>query len=130
MARGWPLDRARKRTMLAVSLAMPLLCLAVTRAGHPALAIAALTALMFGHAAWGNVILPAEVFPPRVVATVSGLGGGTGALLGALSQPAIAALVAAVSFAPVFAICAGLYAIGFVLVAWLVPDLGRLRELS
>jgi ACS family hexuronate transporter-like MFS transporter len=127
LSRGWALDRARKRTMLAVSLVMPFLCLAVTRAGHPAAALAALTLLMFGHAAWGNVILPAEVFPARAVATVSGLGGGTGALIGAVTQLGIAAIVAAFSFTPVFAACAGLYALGFVLVAWLVPDLGRIR---
>jgi ACS family hexuronate transporter-like MFS transporter len=74
MARGVSLDRARKGTILAVSLVMPVLCYVVTRAPTAPLAVALISAIMFGHAAWGNVILPAEVFPKRVVGTVSGLG--------------------------------------------------------
>jgi ACS family hexuronate transporter-like MFS transporter len=127
VARGWPLDRARKGTMLAMSLAIPLFCLTLSRASSPALAVAALTAWMFAHGAWGNVIIPAEVFPPRVVATVTGLGGAVGALVGALSQPVIGKVVSALSFTPVFASCAGAYLVGLALVAWLVPELGRMR---
>jgi MFS transporter, ACS family, hexuronate transporter len=130
VARGWSLDRARKRTMLVTSLAIPLLCLALTRVSRPGLALVALSAWMFAHAAWGNVILPAEVFPPRVVATVTGMGGAVGALVGALSQLAIGRVVQTVSFTPVFAACAGAYALGFALVVWLVPDLGRIREVG
>jgi ACS family hexuronate transporter-like MFS transporter len=130
VARGWAIDRARKRTMLLVSLVMPLLCLAVTQAGRSGAAILALAAFMFGHAAWGNVILPAEVFPRRVVGTVSGLGGAMGALLGAITQLGIGHVVQAVSFTPVFAACAVMYIVAFALVAWLVPDLGRIRQLA
>ena len=43
--------------------------------GAVAAGLALVTLVMFGHAAWGNVILPAELFPARVVGTVSGLGG-------------------------------------------------------
>jgi ACS family hexuronate transporter-like MFS transporter len=127
VARRWSLDRARKGTMLVMSLAVPLLCLILTRAAGPAVAVAALAAWMFAHGAWGNVILPAEVFPPRAVGTVTGLGGAMGALVGAASQPVIGKVVAAVSFAPVFTACAGAYLVGLALVAWLIPDLGRMR---
>jgi ACS family hexuronate transporter-like MFS transporter len=130
VARGVPLDRARKGTMLVMSLVIPVLCLTVTRASGPALAVAAAAAWMFAHGAWGNVILPAEVFPPRVVGTVTGLGGATGALVGAATQPVIARVVHTVSFAPVFAACAAAYLVGLALVAWLVPDLGRMRRLE
>jgi ACS family hexuronate transporter-like MFS transporter len=130
MARGWGLDRARKRTMLVVSCVMPALCLAVTRVSHPVLAVAVLAALMFGHAAWGNVILPAEVFPRHLVGTVSGLGGMAGGLMGALTQLGIGAVVQRVSYAPLFAVCAFVYLTAFVVVARLVPDLGRIRTIE
>ena len=46
--------------------AMPVLCLAVTQVSDPALALVVVALVMFGHAAWGNIILPAELFPrPR-----------------------------------------------------------------
>jgi MFS transporter, ACS family, hexuronate transporter len=130
IARGWSLDRARKRTMFVVSCAMPLLCLAVTQVREPALALMFVTLVMFGHAAWGNIILPAELFPPRVVATVSGLGGALGAAAGAITQLGIGKVVQAFSFKPVFAVCSAMYLIAFVLVSLLCRDLGRLRKLE
>ena len=78
IARGWSVNRARKTTMLAVSCLMPILCLMITQVSNPTLAIALMTAIMFGHAAWGNITLPAEVFPKRVVGSVSGFGGALG----------------------------------------------------
>ena len=127
LARGWSLDRARKRTMLVVSCVMPLLCLLVNRVDHPAAAVAAVAALTFGHAAWGNVILPAEVFPKHLVGTVSGLGGALGAIAGALTQLGIGKVVQGASFGPVFAVCAFMYLVAYALVARLVPELGRIR---
>ncbi len=128
-ARGWSLDRARKRTMLGVSCAMPLLCLSTTQVHDPALSLMLVALVMFGHAGWGNIILPAELFPPRVVATVSGLGGALGAAAGALTQLGIGKVVQAFSFRPVFAVCSGMYLLAFALVSVLCRDLGRIREL-
>jgi ACS family hexuronate transporter-like MFS transporter len=128
MKRGVGLDRARKGTMLAVSIVMPILCFVLTQASSPSLAVALLSALMFGHAAWGNLTLPAEVFPARVVGTVSGLGGCLGGAAGAATQVGIGHVVQALGFRPVFAVTGGLYLAGFALVAVLVRDLGRIRE--
>jgi ACS family hexuronate transporter-like MFS transporter len=128
--RGWSLDRSRKRTMLAVSCGMTFLCLSVTQVHDPALALVAVALVMFGHAAWGNVILPAELFPPHVVATVSGLGGALGAAAGALAQLKIGQVVQALSFKPVFAVCSGMYLVALLLVSILCPDLGRIRSLD
>jgi MFS transporter, ACS family, hexuronate transporter len=127
-SRGWSLDRSRKRTMLGFSLAMPLLCLAVTEVAHPAVALTLVALVMFGHAGWGNIILPAELFPPRVVATVSGLGGALGAAAGAITQLGVGKVVQAFSFKPVFAVCSGMYLLAFLLVSILCPDLGRIRD--
>jgi MFS transporter, ACS family, hexuronate transporter len=130
MARGVSLDRARKGTILAVSLVMPVLCYVVTRAPTAPLAVTLISVIMFGHAAWGNVILPAEVFPKRVVGTVSGLGGALGAAAGTLTQLEIGRVVQAIGFRPVFAVMSVMYLAGFLLVATLVRDLGRIRSLG
>jgi MFS transporter, ACS family, hexuronate transporter len=128
IARGWPLNRARKGTMLAVSVIMPVLCLMITRVASPTVAVAIMTAIMFGHAAWGNIILPAEVFPKKVVGTVSGLGGALGAVVGAVTQWRIGWIVQNVSFAPIFAFCAFAYLIALALVHVLIGKLGVVRE--
>jgi ACS family hexuronate transporter-like MFS transporter len=88
-----------------------------------------MTAIMFGHAAWGNITLPAEVFPKHVVGTISGFGGALGAVLGAVTQWYIGNIVETFSFAPIFAACAGMYLLAFGLVHWLIGELGSIRPL-
>jgi ACS family hexuronate transporter-like MFS transporter len=129
IARGWSVNRARKTTMLAVSCLMPILCLMITQVSSSTLAIALMTAIMFGHAAWGNITLPAEVFPKRVVGTVSGFGGALGGLAGAITQLTIGRVVQNLSFKPIFAVCSVMYLLGFTLVHWLIGELGRIRQL-
>jgi ACS family hexuronate transporter-like MFS transporter len=128
-SRGWSVNRARKTTMLVVSCFMPILCLMITRVSSSTLALALMTAIMFGHAAWGNITLPAEVFPKRYVGTVSGFGGALGAAVGAITQRIIGWAVQNLSFAPVFAVCSVMYLLGFMFVHLLVGDLGRIRQL-
>lgn len=130
ISRGWSVNRARKVTMLVVSSLMPVLCLFVTRVSNPTLAIVIMTAIMFGHAAWGNIILPAEVFPKHVVGTVSGFGGALGAAVGAVTQRYIGTVVQNVSFAPIFAVCSVMYLIALGLVHVLIGELGRIRKLA
>jgi ACS family hexuronate transporter-like MFS transporter len=131
LARGWSLDRARKGSMLLVSCAMPLLCFTVNHVVHPAAAVAAVAAVTFGHAAWGNIILPAEVFPRHLVGTVSGLGGALGAFAGALGQLAIAAVAAqGASYGPVFTAMSFMYLLALALVARFIPELGRIRAVG
>jgi MFS transporter, ACS family, hexuronate transporter len=130
VSRGFGLDAARKRTMLGVALTMPVLCLSLTQVDNQVLAMALMALVMFGHAAWGNIILPAELFPARVVATVSGLGGALGAAAGAVAQLGVGKVVQAVSFKPVFAVISGMYLIATLLVTILCRDLGRIRDLD
>lgn len=127
ISRGWPLSRARKATMLLVSCAMPVLCFAVTRVEGPAWALAAMSALFFGHSAWGNITLPAEVFPRHVVGTITGLGGCLGGLAGVLTQLGIGWVVQNMSFAPVFAAISMAYLLALALVHVLIGELGRER---
>ena len=129
VSRGWSVNRARKTTMLVISCLIPVCYLLVTRVSSPALALCLITALMFGHSAWGNITLPAEVFPGRVVGTVSGFGGALGGLAGIITQLSIGWVVQNLSFAPIFAASALLYLLAFILVYWLVGELGVIRPL-
>ncbi len=130
ISRGWTVNRARKTTMLVVSCLMPICCLMVTRVDSPTVAIGLMTAIMFGHAAWGNITLPAEVFPKGVVGSVSGFGGALGGLAGVITQLGIGWVVQNLSFTPIFAACSVAYLIAFALVHILIGELGRVRHLG
>jgi ACS family hexuronate transporter-like MFS transporter len=128
IARGWTLNRARKTTMFTVSCAMPVFCLLITQVESSAMAVALVAAMMFGHAGWGNITIPAEVFPKHVVGTVTGLGGAVGGLVGAVSQLYIGAVVQKLSFAPIFIACSVMYLLAFALVHVLAGELGKVRD--
>ena len=128
IGRGWSVSQARKATMLGVSLAMPVCCYLVTRVETAPAAVALMAAIMFGHAAWGNITLPAEVFPREAVGTVSGFGGALGGLAGAVTQLTIGWVVAHLSFAPVFAVCSVIYLVSLACVHWLIGELGVIRR--
>ncbi len=130
ISRGWSLNRARKTTMFVVSCLMPFCYLAVTRVDGAAWALAVVALCTFGHAAWGNIILPAEVFPQRAVGTVSGFGGCLGGVAGIISQLTIGWVVQHLSFAPIFAACSMIYLLAFGIVHWLIGELGVIREVE
>jgi ACS family hexuronate transporter-like MFS transporter len=130
IARGWELSKARKTTMLLVSCAMPVFCLLVTQVESPVLAVATVTGMMFCHAGWGNITLPAEIFPKQAIGTVTGLGGALGALMGAITQRYIGQVVDMYSYAPIFAGCAGMYLLSLLLVHLLIGKLGVIRSVN
>lgn len=130
IARGLPLDRARKGWMLVVVVSNVVALLALARAGSPGVALACVSLVFFGHGAWGNIILPAEVLPARAVGTVSGLGGCLGAAAGVVTQQIIGRLAGAGAWTPLFLGCAVAYCVAQVLVVLLVRDLGRVRALA
>ncbi len=127
VARGRSLDAARKGTMLVAAVGNAVLLLVLARAGDPVLALACLTLVFFGHAAWGNITLPAEVFPARAVGTVSGLGGCLGSATGVVTQQVIGHLAGAGAWAPLFLGCAVAYVLAQVAVVTLVGEQGRMR---
>ena len=130
-ARGWSVNAARKTVMGTISLlSMPVFCFAATHVAAPAAAIAVLAAIMFCHACWANMTLPAEVFPKQVVGTVSGMAGAVGALASAFTQLYIASVVERFSYAPIFVGCAVLYILAYVVVHLSIPRLGLIREVA
>ncbi|MPY91159.1 MAG: MFS transporter [Luteitalea sp.] len=130
VARGWAVDRARKTTMLTVSLVILVSYLALREMTSPTWAMVCITAIFFGHAAWGNIILPAEIFPARAVGTVSGLGGSIGGVVGILTQQAIGRVVETAGYAPVFLAAAFVYLAAYGLVVWLCGELGQIIPLG
>ena len=127
IARGWSINRARKTTMFGVSVAIGACFLLIPRVDTAGVALILISAVMFGHGAWGNITLPAEVFPPHLVGTVVGFGGALGAGLGFFTQLGIGWVVQNVSYTPLFIVCAFIYLVTFGLVSWLVGELGVRR---
>jgi ACS family hexuronate transporter-like MFS transporter len=130
IAKGWTVNRARKTTMLVTSLVMPVCYFLLPTVDSATMALFLLTIAMFGHAAWGNITLPAEVFPTRAIGTVTGLGGAFGGLAGVLTQLAIGRTVQAESFTPIFVTCGVIYLVAFALVSWLVGELGKIIDVD
>ncbi len=122
---GWSVDRARKSVMLAMSLAMPVLCFSIARSQVPALALTYMSLAMFCHAAWANMTLPAELLPSRAIGSVTGLAGALGGVMGILSQTAIGWVVQNLSFTPVFAVAAFMHLTALGVVVLLVGKIGR-----
>lgn len=129
IARGWELDRARKATMTFMTIAMFGCAVAATQVAHAGIALALVASMTFCHAGWGNITLPAEIFPKNAVGTVTGLGGTLGSWMGALSQLYIGRVVDAYGFAPIFVACAGLYPLALLLVFLFVGKLGVVRKI-
>lgn len=130
IARGWTHTRARKTVMLVSSIGIPLCYFVLTQGAGPALAVAALVGLMFGHGAWGNITIPAEVFPKSVVGTVSGIGGTLGGCAGIVTQLLIGWTIQNLSFTPVFFGCGSMYLIALLLVHRFAGELGQVRPLK
>lgn len=126
--RGWELNTARKTTMLGVSIWMLVLCFAVTQATSPAMAVLMLAGVMFGHAAWGNITLPAEVFHKNAVGTVTGIGGFLGGIAGGITQLVIGKVVSGYGYGPIFAVCAVMYLLALLIVHLLIGKLGEIRQ--
>ena len=129
ISRGWSLNKARKTTMSLMTLGIFLGAISATQVTRPGLALALIACMTFCHAGWGNIMLPAEIFPNNAVATVTGLGGALGSWMGALSQLYIGHVVDALGFVPIFVACAGLYPLALLLVFTMVGRLGVVRTI-
>jgi MFS transporter, ACS family, hexuronate transporter len=129
ISRGWSLNRARKQTMFFVSCGMLVSFYLLTKVSTPFGAVAMLAVVMFGHTAWGNVTLPAEIFPKNVVGTVTGFGGCLGGIAGGLAQLAVARVVTQHGYAPIFVVCAVMYLVAFAMVHLLIGELGVIRRI-
>lgn len=127
---GWDYNRARKTVMFASACIIPLCCVSITQVPGAAVALTLLSVAMFFHASFLTVGIPAEVFPPHVVGTISGVAGCLGGLAGAISQQAIGWTVQNVSFTPIFLVSSIVHLSSFVIVCLLIGKLGVLKSVS
>ncbi len=128
--KGWSLNRARKTTMLTASLLIPLFCFLLFTTANVAVAIIAIAGVMFGHGLWGNITIPAEVFPKRVHATLTGIGGTLGGVMAIGVQFLVGWTVQNVSYTPIFLAVGVIYLVTFICVHFLVGKLGVIIPLK
>ena len=130
---GWSPNKARKMTMLLSALGVfPVFLAAFT--GSYWMAVALITLAASAHQAWSAnaYSLVADMFPKRVVASVTGLGGTTGAIGGILLflvvgmiQEAAAKRGVTGEYAPVFFTAAVAYLLAIGIIHLLVPRLEK-----
>lgn len=127
--RGWPVTRARKLVVILGGIGMALLIPAAFSSQFAAI-IALFALATFGYAALSTMMLtlPADLFPPHSVATVSGLSG-TGAGIGTIvSTYTIGRVTDAVrSFTPIFVGASAAPVVAVALLVWLVRREARLK---
>jgi len=127
---GWSLNRSRKTVMLFASLLVPLCCVILFNASGMTLAIVAIAGIMLGHGLWGNITIPAEVFPRHVQGTLTGIGGTLGGIAGILSQLSVGWTVQHFSYAPIFIIIGVAYLFTLLCVQLFTGKLGEIIVLT
>ena len=100
--RGWPVLRARKLVVLLGGIGMTLLVPAIAVSNF-AILIGLFAISTFSYAAWSTMGLtfPADLYPNRTVATVSGMSGAAAGIGTILSTLAIGKITDRYSFEPV-----------------------------
>jgi ACS family hexuronate transporter-like MFS transporter len=114
--------------MVAASLIIPALCLLLLSGVGVIAAIAAISGITLTHNLWGNITIPSEIYPKRVQATVTGIGGTLGGLTGVVSQKIIGTTIGSYSYLPVFIYIGAAYLISLLFVSLLVGKLGIIRK--
>lgn len=128
VGRGIGLDRVRKNVMLSASLLVVVSGALVALTSSPSLALAGVALLAFGHGFWGNLAVPAEVFPSHSVAFVTGLGGTLGGVVGIISQFCIAWAAGHQGYPYIFAVFSIFPLLAYLSVRLLVGELGQITE--
>jgi len=122
---GWTVNKARKTVMVASAFLMPC-ALFIFTAKSPWTAVALISLATFAHQSWSTnmLILPADLFPQRVVASVTGIGG-VSIIASAAAQLSIGYAIAHFSYAPVFTVAGLLHPMAAIMMLIL---LGRIRH--
>ncbi|MBZ5694698.1 MAG: MFS transporter [Acidobacteriia bacterium] len=123
--RGWPVGKARKRTLLLFAAVMPVCGLGVV------VPDARLAVLLFGlataaHQAWMTNLFttPSDVFPAQAVGSTNGFGVSIGAFGGALLSGLIpGTVIPIVGYIPVLLTMSCFYLIAWLIVHWLMGNL-------
>lgn len=129
MGAGWSINRARKTTMLVCGLlAVPVAF--VGQASNLWLAVAVIGCATAAHQGFSANLytLPSDVFPPKAVGSVIGLGGMLGGIGGMLmAQYAGYVLERVGNYTPIFLVCGCAYLVALALVHLLMPRMTPVR---
>jgi len=85
--------------------------------------------VMFGHAAWGNITLAAELLPKNAIGRVTGFGGFLGGIAGGVTQLVIGGVVVKFGYGSIFAACSVMYLAALGVVHLLAGELGEIRKI-
>lgn len=126
----WSLNKARKTVMVVASLTIPALCYILFAGPSTVLAIACISGVMLAHGLWANITIPSEIYPKKVQATITGLGGTLGGITSVVSQKMIGATVGLYSYLPIFIYIGVAYLVSLLCVQLLVGKLGVIRNFN
>ncbi len=124
MGRGWSALRARKTAMFLCAVCLPFTIFAVW-AENVWVTIALVSLACGAHSGWSNntFTLVSDCFPSKAVASVTGLGGFSGALGGFLiSTFAVGHIVTWFGYTPIFIIMGLLHPLGMLCILLLVRE--------
>ncbi|HEY7209529.1 MAG TPA: MFS transporter [Bryobacteraceae bacterium] len=120
--RGLPVLAARK-WVCAISCLPVLAGIPAVLAASPYSSLALVCLALFGYASWSTMglTLPSDLFPPEVVATVTGLSGLAAGLAGAGFTMLVGVLVDRFSYVPAFVLAATAPIVATFCVLFLIP---------
>jgi ACS family hexuronate transporter-like MFS transporter len=124
--RGWSILKSRKTVMLGSALLMPFVMLAIVFQ-HPWVAIMLVALACAAHNGWSANIftLTSDCFPPKAVASVTGLAGFGGALGGILFSSLVPGYaIEWVGYQPVFVLMGLLHPVAYVIIRFTIRDSG------
>lgn len=124
MKMGWSLNRARKTTMLLCALCVvPIFFAAQTQNVYIAIVLIAIAAA--GHLGWSaNVYtIASDLYPKSAVAMVTGIGGFSGAVGGALLAAVAGPIRVQWGYLPLFLIASSTYLVALLFIHLLIPKM-------
>jgi ACS family hexuronate transporter-like MFS transporter len=124
--RGFSVDRSRKISLGLSASLMPASLLIATSSLRFAILFFSLA--LFGHQFWSTIMqtLPADMFPPRIVASVAGLLGAAGSFGGMFFNYLVGQILGAShSYSPVFLISGLLHPAAFLIVLFAVKRIDQ-----
>jgi len=127
---GWPVNRARKITMLAAALCVvPVFLSAFTHSIPVAVGLIALATA--AHQGWSANMytLASDMFPQRAVGSVIGIAGMSGAVGGTILAAVAGVIYGRFGPSPLFVMASGMYLLGLLVIHLLAPRLEKV-ELS
>ncbi|MDR1455589.1 MAG: MFS transporter [Tannerella sp.] len=127
---GCSLNKARKSVMTLASLLIPALCFCLLSDVSTTAAVLIISAITLSHGLWANITIPSEIYPKKVQATITGIGGTLGGITSVISQKLIGTTIGIYSYLPVFLYIGAAYLISLLCVSLLVGKLGVIRKID